>query len=96
MFTPTEASGSSSNNNNSFSILNICTKVKLDGANYNDRMRNIKMALHFEYKEYILEKPLDEIVETKATPEEIATYEKHYKDGTKVACVMVATVTLEL
>ena len=46
--------------------------------------------------EYVLEKRLDEIDETKVTPEEVAAYEKHYKDATKVACIMVATMTLEL
>ena len=70
MSTPNDSSGSSSSNHN-FSLLNICSKVQLGGINYNDWMRNIKMALHFEDKEYVLERPLDEINEEKATPEEI-------------------------
>ena len=32
----------------------------------------------------------------KVTPKEIVAYEKHYKDSTKVLCIMVATMTLEL
>lgn len=54
------------------------------------------MALHFEDKEYVLEKPLDEIDEMKSTPKEITAYEKHYKDATKVACIIVATMNPKL
>ena len=62
--------GSSSSNNNNFSRLNINSKVHLDGTNYNNWMRNIKIALRFEDKVYFLEKPLDEIDKSKATPDE--------------------------
>ncbi|XP_023768339.1 uncharacterized protein LOC111916919 [Lactuca sativa] len=54
------------------------------------------MSLRFEDKEYVLEKELNEIDESKATPEEIAEYRTHYKDATKVSCIMVATMTPEL
>ena len=67
--------------------------MTLDGTNYNEWMRNIKMALRFEENEYVLEKPLDEIHEEKATPEELVAYKKHYNDATKVTCIMVATMT---
>ncbi|KAI3700994.1 hypothetical protein L2E82_45635 [Cichorium intybus] len=84
-----------SNNNFSF-ILLLCFKVTLDGTNYNDWMRNIKMALRFEDREYILEKELIEVDRDTATPEEYASYKKHYDDATKVACIMVATMVPEL
>ncbi|XP_023743005.1 uncharacterized mitochondrial protein AtMg00810-like [Lactuca sativa] len=97
MSTPNDAFGSSSNNNNNkFLLLNICLRVTLDGTNYNDWMRNIKMALRFEDKEYVLEKELLEIDETKSTFEERAEYKKHYNDATKVACTMVVIMTPEL
>ena len=67
------ASGSNSNNNtNHFLLLSICLKVTFDGSNYNDWICNIKMALRFEDKEYVIEKEINEIDETKATPEQIA------------------------
>ena len=59
-------------------------------------MHNIKMNLHFEVKEYVLEKPLDETDEEKATLEEMVAYKKHYNDATKVACIMVDMTTQEL
>ena len=92
MSTPGNTSASSSSSHN-FSLLNICAKVVMDGSNYNDWMRNIKMALRFEDKEYVLEKELKELDESKATPEEYAAYKKHYDDATKVACIMVATMS---
>ena len=95
MSTSNDASSSSSSNHN-FSLFNICTKVKLDGTNYNDWMWNIKMALCFEDKEYGLKRPLDEIDEEKVTPQEMAAFKKHYNDGTKIACIMVAIMTPDL
>ena len=95
MSTSRNTSTSSSSSHN-FSLLNICSKVVMDGSNYNDWIRNIKMALRFEDKEYVLEKELKELDESKATPEEYAAYKKHYDDATKVACIMVATMSPEL
>ncbi|CAH1413538.1 unnamed protein product [Lactuca virosa] len=54
------------------------------------------MALRFENKEYVLEKELKELDENEATPEDLAAYKKHYDDATKVACIMVATMSPEL
>ena len=54
------------------------------------------MALRFEDKEYVLEKELNEIDETKANPEEIVEYRIHCNDATKVSFIMVATITPEL
>lgn len=59
--------------------------------NYMDWMRNLKMTLRYENKEYVLKKPLVEIHELSATPEQLAAYNKHTDDDTKVACIMVAT-----
>ena len=92
MSTPNDVCDSSSSSHN-FSLLNICSKVQLDDTNYNDWMRNIKMAIRFKDKEYVLEIPLDEINEEKATPKEMVAYKKHYNDVTKFACTMVATIT---
>ena len=85
-----------SNPGNVTSILSLCSKVTLDGTNYNDWIRNIKMALRFEHKEYVLETELVDVDTETATPEEIAAYTKHSDDATKVACTMIATMNPEL
>ncbi|KAI3790532.1 hypothetical protein L2E82_03639 [Cichorium intybus] len=81
-----------SNNSNITSILSLCSKVTLDGTNYNDWMRNIKMALRFKNKEYVLDTELIEVDPETATTEEYASYKKHVDDVTKVACIMIATM----
>ena len=85
-----------SSNNNSFSLLNICVRVTFDGSNFNDWICNIRMALHYEDKEYVIDNPLKVVDESKATPGEIAEYEARHKDATKVSYIMVATMTHEL
>jgi len=97
MSTPGDASDpSSSTHHSGFSLLSIVSKVTYDGTNYNDWMRNIKMDLWFEGKEYILEEKIVEINEATATPEQLASYKKHYDDATKFACIKVANMALEL
>ncbi|KAI3499715.1 hypothetical protein L1887_35524 [Cichorium endivia] len=83
-------------NSNVTSILSLCSNVILDGSNYNDWIRNIKMALRFEHKEYVLETEFVEIDPDTATPEELAQYTKHSDDASKVACIMIATMNPEL
>ncbi|KAI3740371.1 hypothetical protein L2E82_30799 [Cichorium intybus] len=85
-----------SNPGNVTSILSLCSKVTLDGTNYNDGIRNIKMALRFEHKEYVLEIEVVEVDPDIATPEEVTAYTKHSDDATKVACIMIATMNPEL
>ena len=54
------------------------------------------MVTRYEDKEYVLNKELKELDETTATPEEIAKFRTHERDATKVACIMMATMTAEL
>ena len=54
------------------------------------------MVTRYEDKEYVLDKELKELDESSATPKEIAEYQAHERDATKVACIMLATMTAEL
>ena len=54
------------------------------------------MVTRYEDKEYVLDRELKEIDESTATPEEIAAFQAHERDATKVACIMTATMTAEL
>ena len=87
---------SGSNPNGSFSLMNLCGKVTFDGSNFNEWIRNIRMITRYEDKEYVLDKELKEIDESTATPQEIAEFRAHERDATKVACIMMATMTAEL
>ncbi|CAH1442429.1 unnamed protein product [Lactuca virosa] len=87
---------SDSNPTDSFSLMNLCGRVIFDGSNFNDWIRNIRMVTRYEDKEYVLDKELKEIDEATATPREIADFRAHERDATKVACIMLATMTVEL
>ena len=67
---------SSSANQEKFSMLSICSKVTLDGSNYSDWLMNIKLALHYEDKEYVLDKEFKELDEAALSPEEYVEYKK--------------------
>ena len=54
------------------------------------------MVTRYADKEYVIDKELNEIDESSATPEEIAEYRTHDKDDTKVSCIMLATMIDEL
>ncbi|CAH1423792.1 unnamed protein product [Lactuca virosa] len=87
---------SGSNPIGSFSLMNLCGRVIFDGSNFMDWIRNIRMVTRYEDKEYVLDKELKELDESTATPEEVAEYQAHERDATKVACIMMATMTAEL
>ena len=53
----------------SFSLMNLCRRVIFDGSNFNDWIRNIRLAIRYEDKEYVLDKELKEIDVTTFTPE---------------------------
>ncbi|CAH1454401.1 unnamed protein product [Lactuca virosa] len=59
-------------------------------------MRYIRMITRYEDKEYVLDEKLERINPEEATPEEMAAFEAHERDATKVHCIMLATMNLEL
>jgi len=95
-----QMSANNNNNNNnasgSFSLMNLCQKVTFDGSNFNEWMRYIRMITRYEDKEYVLDEKLEKIIPDVATPEELAAFEAHERDATKVHCIMLATMNLEL
>lgn len=86
----------SSTKNSNFILLSILSNGKLFGPNYMEWMRNLKMTLQYEGKEFVLDKLLIEIDESIVALEEQAAYKQHYDDAKKVACIMVTTMVTEL
>ena len=91
-----DAPAQSSTQNSNFIQLSIMSKEKFIGPNYMGWMRNLKMNLRYENKEHVIEKPLVGINESNTTQKEIISFNKHSDDVTKVACIMVATITPEI
>ena len=68
---------------------------QFDGSNFNEWMRYIRMITRYEDKEYVLDEKLEKIIPDVATPEELAAFEAHEHDATKVYCIMLATMNSE-
>ena len=68
---------SNSNSSGSFSLMNLCGRVIFNGSNFNDWIRNIRMAIRYEEKEYVLDKELKEIDEETAPLEQLVEYRAH-------------------
>ena len=79
-----------------FTLLSILSKEKLTGPNYMDYLRNLKMTLRYENKQYVLDNQVPDINKETATPEELAEYTQQTEDTIKFACIMIATMAPEL
>lgn len=75
--------------NYNFTLLSVLAKDKLVSPNYMDWMRNLKMMLRYENKEFVLPTPFLEINKETATPEELDDYDHLVDNATKVSCIMI-------
>ncbi|OMO97034.1 hypothetical protein CCACVL1_04694 [Corchorus capsularis] len=84
------------NTSNTFSLRSVLEKDKLDGLNFLDWYRNLRIVLKQERKLYVLEEPLSEEPLASAPRAERDAYKKHQDDALDVACLMLATMTPDL
>ena len=80
---------------NSFTLMSLCQKVTFDGTNFSEWIRYIRTIARYEDKEYVLDEKLKKVNPEIATPEEMAVFETHERDATKVHCIMIATMNQE-
>ncbi|KAL0463051.1 UNVERIFIED_CONTAM: hypothetical protein Slati_0192700 [Sesamum latifolium] len=69
---------------------------KLNGTNYNDWLRNLKIVLDFENQGYVLDKPLPTVLPEGSSPEERLTFDKWLEDNRKVRSIILASMTNEI
>src|SRR6266540_6139385 len=86
------ASSSSSN----FTLRSILEKEKLNGTNFIDWIRNLRIILKQERKDYILENPIPPEPAANAPCAERDAYKKHSDDAVNATCLMLATMNSEL
>ncbi|KAK9082227.1 hypothetical protein Syun_031868 [Stephania yunnanensis] len=86
----------SSSNNNPLSLRSILEKDKLSGTNFPNWFRNLRIVLKHERKLYVLDASILEDPPANATKAVKDTHSKHVNDSTDVACIMLATMVLEL
>ena len=78
------------NNTQSFSLRSVLEKDKLNGTNYADWIRNLRIILRAEKKEDVLDTPLLEVPADDAPTEENTTYRKACDNNLEVSCLMLA------
>ena len=76
----------------------VLEKDKLNGKNFLDWYRNLRIVLKQEKKQYVLDEalPAAEPASDGVTAEKIAAYRKHVNDSNDVTCLMLATMESDL
>ncbi|KAG8501203.1 hypothetical protein CXB51_003328 [Gossypium anomalum] len=83
-------------NTNTFSLRSILEKDKLNGLNFLDWFRNLRIVLKQERKLYVIEKLLPDEPPANASRADKDAYKKHLDEMVDVGCLMLATMNLEL
>ena len=78
------------NNTQSFSLRSVLEKDKLNGTNYADWIRNLRIVLRAEKKEDVLDTPLPEEPADDAPAEEKTAYRKACDNNLEISCLMLA------
>src|SRR6185369_10910865 len=78
------------NNTQSFSLRSVLEKDKLNGTNYADWIRNLRIVLRAEKKEDVLDTPLLEELADDAPAKEKTAYRKACDNNLEISCHMLA------
>ncbi|KAK9044580.1 hypothetical protein V6N11_058478 [Hibiscus sabdariffa] len=82
--------------NNTISLRSLLEKEKLNGINFLDWFRNLRIVLKQEQKEYVIEEAVPNDPGPNATRADKDKFKKHMDDMVDVGCLMLATMTPEL
>ena len=85
-----------SNTTPTMSLWSILEKDKLNGTNFLDWYRNLRIVLKKERKEYILDQPIPEEPAANAPRAQKDAYSKHCNDSVDVTCLMLGCMESEL
>lgn len=83
----------SASNNSAFNLRSVLEKEKLNGTNFIDWYRNLRIVLRQERKEYVLEQPYPNDLLDNASNADRTAYDKHCDDSVNVSCLMLATMS---
>ena len=81
---------------NPLSLRSVLEKDKLNGLNFLDWYRNLRIVLKNEKKFYVLEEPIPDEPPAIATKAVRDAWLKHNEDSVEVACLMLATMIPDL
>ena len=74
----------------------VLEQNKLDGTNFNDWYRTLRIILKNQKKEYVLDAPLPDPPAADATRAAVREYEKMRDDSNEVTCLMLVSMTSDL
>ena len=77
-------------------LKSILDANKLTNANFMDWVRNLRIVLKAERIAYVIDGPLPESPSFDAYNEDHNAYQKHLDDNVIAACIMLASMSLEL
>ncbi|KAG8474922.1 hypothetical protein CXB51_031617 [Gossypium anomalum] len=83
-------------NTNTLSLRLILEKDKLNGLNFLDWFRNLRIVLKQERKLYVIEKPLPDEPPANVSRADKDAYKKHFDEMVDIGCLMLATMNPEL
>ena len=86
----------SPSNNSAYNLWSVLDKEKLNGINFIDWYRNLRIVLRKEQRKYVLEQPYPNDLPDNATNADHIAYEKHCDDAVNVSCLMLATMSPDL
>ncbi|KAK8574325.1 hypothetical protein V6N13_016126 [Hibiscus sabdariffa] len=79
--------------NKTISLRSILEKEKLNGINFLDLFRNLRIVLKHERKEYVIEEAVPNDPSANAPRADKDKFKKHMDDMFDVGCLMLATMT---
>ena len=79
-----------------FALRSVLEKDKLNGTNYTDWVRNLRIVLRAERKEHVLDTPIPAVPAENATAAVKNAYKRASDDSLEVSCLMLATMEPEL
>ncbi|KAK8686057.1 hypothetical protein V6N13_125084 [Hibiscus sabdariffa] len=82
--------------NNTISLRSLLEKEKLNGINFLDWFRNLRIVFKQERKEYVNEEPVPDEPTANAPRVDKDKFKKHMDDMVDVGCLMLATMDSEL
>ncbi|KAK9025004.1 hypothetical protein V6N11_064905 [Hibiscus sabdariffa] len=82
--------------NNTISLRSLLEKEKLNGINFLDWFRNLRIVLKQERKEYVIEEAVPNDPGPNASRADKDKFKKHMDDMVDFGCLMLATMTPEL
>ncbi|KAK8556182.1 hypothetical protein V6N12_002595 [Hibiscus sabdariffa] len=82
--------------NNTISLRSLLEKEKLNGINFLDWFRNLRIVLKQERKEYVIEEAIPNDPGANTPRADKDKFKKHMDDMLDVGCLMLATMTPEL